>query len=98
MRVSWEPGREKDLAGYHLYRSTAETGSYNRLNLLPLTGASFMDTDLTQGRMYFYQVSAVDTTGNESAITGPAAPSPTWAPRCLCLTRRVSFRRNWTSG
>jgi len=60
MELVWDRNAEKDFAAYRIYRN----GS-----LLPQTSASpaFSDRDVQPGTKYEYQVSALDTAGNESA-------------------------------
>jgi predicted phage tail protein len=68
--LSWTANIEPDLAGYNVYRSTSNSGSYAKLNATgPLTSATFSDTSLNGGTTYFYRVRAVDTSGNESGFT-----------------------------
>lgn len=52
--------------GYHVYRSTTPTGTYSRLNKMPLTGGFFIDENLEANTTYYYKVSAV----NQSFVEG----------------------------
>lgn len=63
--LSWQPNGEPDLAGYHVYRSTA-SGSFQRLTSAPVLGPAFSDTTVTPGTAYTYRVTAIDNSGNES--------------------------------
>lgn len=62
--LTWNPNKENDLAGYNLYRDGV------KVNNILLTGTSYADNGLINGQAYVYQLSAVDTTGNESGL-GP---------------------------
>jgi len=55
-----------DLAGYHIYRSESETGERTRIDegLVETTG--FTDENVEDGKTYYYWVTAVDESGNES--------------------------------
>jgi hypothetical protein len=79
--LSWSINLETDLAGYHVYRSEQE-GTKGQLvtpDLLPTP--AIRDTSVEPGHRYWYTVTAVDRTGNESAPCAPVAvdvtqPSP----------------------
>ncbi len=65
--VDWSDNTDTDLAGYNVYRSTAAGGTFTLLNTTGLLSAStFTDTTVNSGQTFFYQVTALDTTGNES--------------------------------
>jgi fibronectin type 3 domain-containing protein len=61
--VSWAAGTEPDLAGYNVYRS--KDGQATTLVGVE-TAANFVDTNVATGSAYRYEVSSVDTSGNES--------------------------------
>lgn len=73
VRLDWADNAETDLAGYSVYRSTTSGGGYVRLNALPLIESSFEDGAVTLGETYYYRVTAVDTSANESDFSGEAA-------------------------
>jgi hypothetical protein len=64
--TAWTANSEADLAGYHMYGSASAAGPFTRLNAALLSSPSYDDTLAPSGTR-FYSVSAVDTTGNESA-------------------------------
>jgi len=63
--LRWNPNTETDLAGYNLYVSV-QGGPYELLNTTPITDTEFVHDGLVTGSQYRYQVTAVDTDGNES--------------------------------
>lgn len=69
--ASWSPNAESDLAGYNVYVNGVK---YNN-NLLVNPSVSIQN--LTNGTSYDLQVSAVDTSGNESNLSGVISGSPT---------------------
>lgn len=69
--LSWEPGLEPDLLGYNVYRAESASGNFVRLNPAPLPGPAYRDLDVHPGRTYFYRITAVDRTGNESSRSAP---------------------------
>jgi hypothetical protein len=79
--LSWSINTETDLAGYHVYRSEQEGTPGPLLTPDLLLSPAYRDTSVRPGHRYWYSVSAVDRTGNESAPTAPVAveiaqPSP----------------------
>lgn len=68
--LSWNISPLPNVAGYNIYRSTANPVSLNRwdrLNSSPLLTPAFRDIPAVSGKKYFYRVTVVDTFGNESA-------------------------------
>ncbi len=67
--LSWTADLDTDLAGYRVYRRVAGSGSpperVSGAGLVP--NADWRDSSAQTGVRYAYSVSAVDTSGNESA-------------------------------
>jgi hypothetical protein len=65
--LSWSINSEQDLAGYRIYRSEreGEKGALVTQDLLP--SPAYRDTSVASGHKYWYSVTAVDLSGNESA-------------------------------
>lgn len=61
----WMPNKEKDVAGYNVYRRD-ENGEAVRMNSTPISMLSFQDMKIEPAHHYFYAISAVDKHGNES--------------------------------
>lgn len=68
--LQWKPNLEPDLEGYRLYRSVDASGPYEIVwpkEEEPLTPMiSHVDKDVPEGSTFWYQVTAVDFSGNES--------------------------------
>ncbi len=62
--------------GYNVYRSIVTQGGYEKVNSAPISGTSYHDADLSNGRMYYYVITAVDAAGNESARSNEASALP----------------------
>jgi uncharacterized repeat protein (TIGR01451 family) len=74
--LTWAHGVEADLLGYNVYRSTSSTGTYTRVNTVPTDRTSYyQDGGLAPLTRYYYKVTAVDQSGNESALSAAAAVS-----------------------
>ncbi|WP_337062108.1 pectinesterase family protein [Kineococcus sp. G2] len=68
--LSWSKGSEKDLAGYRVYRATAD-GEFQLLTTA--TSAKHTDKSAPAGFTSTYRVTAVDRAGNESAPVSASA-------------------------
>lgn len=66
IELVWNRNTEKDFAGYRIYRDGKQIAE-------GLTAPAFSDRDVQPRVTYRYQVSAVDTAGNESARSAPVA-------------------------
>ncbi|HEY3311515.1 MAG TPA: LamG-like jellyroll fold domain-containing protein [Anaerolineales bacterium] len=89
VNLAWSAPADLDVAGYNVYRSetspVALTSPINGGTLV--AGTTYVDTGRTNGITYYYAVTAVDTSANESVasteadatpvgdITPPAAPT-----------------------
>ncbi|HKQ58094.1 MAG TPA: FlgD immunoglobulin-like domain containing protein [Candidatus Eisenbacteria bacterium] len=71
VRLTWTANGEPDLAGYSIYRRLSATGPFVTLNGSLLTGAQYVDATVPPGtETAWYQLSASDDSGNESARSG----------------------------
>ncbi len=66
--VSWQPNNEKDLAGYRVYHGTASR-SYGAPEAVAKTTTCCSFDGLAKGTTYYFAVTAVDTSGNESGYS-----------------------------
>jgi fibronectin type 3 domain-containing protein len=71
VRLRWDNPADTTLGGINIYRSPSADSTYMKLNrlLVPVTPASYVDRDVVPNRQYFYRISAVDRSGNESDTT-----------------------------
>jgi len=67
INLSWQPNQEADLAYYKVYRSTTSDSGYDSI-ATGIKGLSYLDSTV-QGGWYYYCVTAVDTSGNESSFS-----------------------------
>jgi hypothetical protein len=71
--LSWAIHSEADLLGYNVYRSDTENSPGARVNTSPLVTPVYRDDSVVPGRRYFYRITAVDKSGNESSPSAPVA-------------------------
>src|SRR5215211_1234746 len=74
--LDWADNGESDLAGYNVYRASAEGGPYTKLNGALLAASTYRDTTAPVQVTSYYRVTAVDTGSSES----PAATSAVFRP------------------
>jgi len=84
VQLVWDPNPEPDVAGYNVYRSLDQGGPYSRLNSSLVTSAQYDDNAIPAGtKKVWYQVTAMDSTSNESAPGATSvdleAQAATWA-------------------
>jgi hypothetical protein len=72
LELSWAINPETDIAGYNIYRSEEQNTSGTRVNTELLLTPAFRDMNVVAGRGYFYSVTAVDRSGNESPASSLA--------------------------
>jgi len=74
--LDWDDNSEADLGGYHIYRSTISGSGYSQLNGSLLTTSDYTDNSVTNDTTYYYVVTAIDTSLNESADSSEASATP----------------------
>src|SRR6266446_3309515 len=60
------------VSGYNVYRSTVGGTQYAKVNSSLVGGLAFTDTTVLGGTIYYYVMTAVDASGNESAFSNEA--------------------------
>jgi len=71
--LSWSINTEPDLAGYRLYRSEQPEARGQLITPDVLLSPAYRDMSVEPGHRYWYTVTAVDRSGNESAPSAPVA-------------------------
>ena len=64
--LTWKENKERDLDGYYVYRATRHGGQYERLTDKLIRRTTYSDESVKQGMTYYYVITAVDKSGNES--------------------------------
>lgn len=75
VELGWTRNTEPDIQGYHVYRSHNGGGSYEKINSEPVKGVEttliFSDSEVNPAETYFYAITAVDASDNESDPSSP---------------------------
>lgn len=68
--LNWTASSTTEVVGYYVYRSTTSGSSYSRLNSSPSSAIKYTDGTVSSGATYYYVVTAVNSSGTESAKSG----------------------------
>ena len=77
VNLTWDSNSESNIDSYNVTRATSKNGTYSAVATVSHTGGgeSYTDTNVTNGQLYFYKLSAVNTSGSESStVLGAAEP------------------------
>ena len=69
LKLTWTASPSSDATYYNVYRSLTSGGTYNLVNVDPVPHTMFVDTGLSATTAYFYKITAVDISGNESLLS-----------------------------
>jgi hypothetical protein len=70
--LSWSASTST-VIGYYVYSGTTSGGPYAKLNSTPIVTLSYTDTTVQAGKTYYYVVTSVDSSNNESAFSNQSA-------------------------
>ena len=76
--LSWTASTST-VVGHNVYRGTQSGGPYSVLNSSPDASTSYKDSNVRAGSTYYYVVTAVNSSGAESAYSNQAqaaVPTP----------------------
>ena len=76
VELNWSANVESDLVGYNVYQSTSSGGPWIGPINGTLVASTYVDTGLVNGTTYYYVVTAVDTSSNESLASDEASATP----------------------
>jgi len=84
VELAWQTGSELSNLGFHVYRAMSEAGPFTRITASLVAGLgsspqgarySYRDAGLVNGRVYYYKLEDVETTGI-SRLHGPVWATP----------------------
>ncbi len=77
VQLEWDDSGAGDLAGYNIYRSLGAAGPFVQQNGGLIISSAYNDSNVTNGVEYFYRVTAVDQSSNESVASSSVSETPT---------------------
>lgn len=83
VELNWGAVEADDLNGYNVYRSESEIGNVSDLspiNSERLSDTTYTDEEVTNGTTYYYLVTALDDSDNESGASNEAKVTPFSGP------------------
>jgi len=76
--LSWTASTSPNVAGYNVYRGTTAAGPYTKVNSTVVAGTTYTDATAQPSQTYYYVLTAVDSSNNESPFS--ASPSQSVLP------------------
>jgi fibronectin type 3 domain-containing protein len=73
--LTWDANTESDLASYRVYRSTTPGAYGSALATVPTGTTGYVATGLQMGTTYYFVVTAVDSSDNESQPSNEVSKS-----------------------
>ena len=78
--LSWSASTSPNIIGYNIYRGTASSGPYAKINSSLNASTTYTDNSVVDGQTYYYVTTAVNSNNQESAYSTPpqqaVIPSP----------------------
>jgi len=74
--LDWDDNSESDLSGYNVYRSETSGDNYSQINSSLVGSSDYTDNSVSNGNTYYYVVTAVDASSNESNNSNEASAFP----------------------
>jgi len=78
--LEWLPPINPDVSGYRIYRSLKSDSEYSNIAQLPTGAISYSDTDVKKGITYYYVVTAISSSDQESTYSNEVKSSSGVAP------------------
>lgn len=82
--LSWEANTEEDLAGYNIYRAESSADltidAAHKITMVPASTHEYIDQVPSENKMYYYALTAYDTSLNESVPSYAEAMSKDYPP------------------
>jgi hypothetical protein len=83
VKLTWDKNTEADFYGYRIYRDTVSNFMYDTTKLIAVTADTFYYDDLPEKYIatdYYYKLTAIDSTGHQSAASEEVQVIITGAP------------------
>jgi len=67
--LAWDASASRIVVGYYVYRGTHAGGPFSQIGAVPETDSSYTDSNVVSGMTYYYVVTALGSTGQQSAYS-----------------------------
>ncbi len=74
--LDWDDNAETDLQGYNVYRSLTSGSGFDKVNTSLVNESTYNDGSLDNGTTYYYHVTAVHSSGEESQASNEVSATP----------------------
>ena len=78
--LSWTASTSSNVTGYNIYRGSSSQGPFSQINPTLIASTSYTDNAVVDGQTYYYVATAINSSDQESAKSGPpqaaAIPAP----------------------
>jgi hypothetical protein len=71
VNLGWNVDNSPNVVGYNVLRRTGPSGTFSQINATLVGGTTYTDTSLTGGVTYYYETTAVNSSGVQSAPSTP---------------------------
>jgi hypothetical protein len=71
VNLGWNADNSPNVAGYNVLRRTGTSGTFSQINTTLVAGTTYTDTSVTDGQTYYYETTAVNSSGAQSAPSTP---------------------------
>ncbi|MBC8185142.1 T9SS type A sorting domain-containing protein [candidate division KSB1 bacterium] len=69
IELTWSPDQASNISFFRIYKSIENNANYTLLNTVNFPDSAYLDSDVNFDSKYFYSVTSVDETGNESDVS-----------------------------
>jgi fibronectin type 3 domain-containing protein len=73
--LDWSASASGTAIGYYVYRGTQSGGPYTQITATAVTGTTYTDSSVSSGTTYYYVLTAVGSTGQQSAYSNQTVTS-----------------------
>ena len=73
--LSWTASTSSNVAGYHVYRAATAAGPFTKVNSSVVAGTTYTDSTAQPSQTYYYVLTAIDSSNNESPFSASPAQS-----------------------
>ena len=99
LSIAWDSNNDPNVAGYKVYYGSASRNYGSSTNVGKVT--NYTATGLTQGQVYFFAVTAYDSSNNESGFSNEvsgATPTSATSPGVLAVTSSAGMSSSGKQG